>query len=86
MFSCGVFSPALTLHQARLKLEFQFAGTGSGEGRVNRPRSRHCNRLNSRKPGHPPMPQRVTLFAREGDAESPRLSRGAFLLLTKIPW
>src|SRR5258708_19877179 len=76
-----VFSRALTLLQARLTLKFQFAGKGSGEGRVNRPRSRHCNRLKSRKPGHPPMPQRAALFARKSHAIRPKLSRGAFLLL-----
>jgi hypothetical protein len=36
---------ALTRCDARHTLDFQFAGMGSGEGRENRPRSRHCNRL-----------------------------------------
>src|SRR5882724_9205587 len=56
---------------ARHTLEFQFAGMGSGEGRANRPRSRHCNRLKSRKPGHPLMPQRPALFARRSAAAKP---------------
>src|SRR6267143_7115276 len=77
----NVFKHALTLSQTQHTLEFQFAGRGSGEGRANRPRSRHCNRLKSRKPGHPPMPQRAALFARKSDAGSPKVSRGAFLLL-----
>src|SRR6267378_7106352 len=80
MFSRAVFSGALTLQRARHTLEFQFAGKGSGEGRVNRPRSRHCNRLKSRKPGHPPVPQKAALFARRSDAGSPKVPRGAFLL------
>src|SRR6266446_1667086 len=41
---------------------------GSGEGRANRPRSRHCNRLKSRKPRHPLMPQKPALFARRSAA------------------
>src|SRR5229473_8471819 len=81
IFSRAIFSRALTLHLARHTLKIQFAGKGSGEGRVNRPRSRHCDRLNSRKPGHPSMPQRAALFARESDAGSPKVSRGAFLLV-----
>src|SRR5882762_11800200 len=76
-----IFSRALTLHLARHTLKIQFAGKGSGEGRVNRPRSRHCDRLKSRKPGHPSMPQRAALFARKSDARSPKVSRGAFLLV-----
>ena len=75
------FEHALTLSHARHTLEFQFAGMGSGEGRANRPRSRHCNRLKSRKPGHPPMPQRAALFARKSHAIRPKVSRGAFLLM-----
>src|SRR5882762_8128292 len=61
---------------------------GSGEGRANRPRSRHCNRLKSRKPGHPPVPQRSALFARKSAAASPRLSRGAFFCCANeiAPW
>src|SRR6266851_2404172 len=81
IFSCAVFSHALTLQRARHTLKFQFAGKGSGEGRANRPRSRHCDRLKSRKPGHPPMPQKAMLFARKSDAGSPKVSRGAFLLM-----
>src|ERR1700720_1938658 len=81
ILSHAIFSRALTLHLARLTLKIQFAGRGSGEGRVNRPRSRHCDRLKSRKPGHPPVPQKAALFARRSDARSPRVSRGAFLLL-----
>src|SRR5437762_5912075 len=51
IFSRAILSRALTLHPARHTLEIQFAGKGSGEGCVNRPRSRHCDRLKSRKPG-----------------------------------
>src|SRR5712664_117746 len=85
-FSCAVFtrailSRALTLQRTRHTLKFQFAGKGSGEGRVNRPRSRHCDRLKSRKPGHPSVPQKAVLFARKSDAASPRVSRGAFLFV-----
>src|SRR6266852_1886688 len=80
MLRRAVFSRALTLRRLRHTLKFQFAGKGSGEGRVNRPRSRHCDRLKSRKPGHPPVPQRAALFARESDAIRPKVSRGAFLL------
>src|SRR6266481_2565615 len=83
IFSCAVFSHALTLPRARHTLKFQFAGKGSGEGRANRPRSRHCDRLKSRKPGHPPMPHRAALFARRSDAGSPKVSRGAFLLVKR---
>src|SRR5437660_9612101 len=78
--SRAIFSPALTLPRVRLRLKIQFAGKGSGEGRVNRPRSRHCDRLKSRKPGHPPVPQKAALFARRSDAGSPKVPRGAFLL------
>src|SRR5882762_4897515 len=80
IFGRAIFSRALTLHLARHTLKIQFAGKGSGEGRVNRPRSRHCNRLKSRKPGHPSMPQRAALFARKSDAGSPKVSRGAFFV------
>src|SRR5437762_13238402 len=81
IFSRAIFSRALTLHLARHTLEIQFAGTESGEGRANRPRSRHCDRLKSRKPGHPSMPQRAALFARKSDAGTPKVSRGAFSLV-----
>ena len=38
----------LTLPRARLRLPFDnLAGLGSGEGRENRPRSRHCDRRNA---------------------------------------
>src|SRR3984893_11357051 len=60
------FADALTHWQARHTLDFQFAGMGSGEGRENRPRARHCNRLKSRKPGYPPMPQRLRRSSPEG--------------------
>src|SRR6267378_6579720 len=76
-----VFEHALTLSHARHTLEFQFAGRGSGEGRANRPRSRHCNRLKSRKPGHPPVPQKAALFARRGVAAKPQgFSWGFFVV------
>src|ERR1700682_1718195 len=81
IFSCAASSHALTLQRLRHTLEFQFAGKGCGEGRVNRPRSRHCDRLKSRKPGHPLVPQNAALFARKSYAGSPKLSRGAFLLV-----
>src|SRR6266851_8093606 len=80
-FSFPVCSRALTLLRAQHTLNFQFAGKGSGEGRVNRPRSRHCDRLKSRKPGDPPVPQKAALFARKSDAIGPKVSRGAFLLV-----
>src|SRR5580658_6995261 len=58
----------------------KFAGNGSGEGRANRPRSRHCNRLQSRKPGHPSKPRKHPRFSRERAQVKPRRhSRGAFL-------
>ena len=38
----------------------------------------------SRKPGHPPLAQRPALFARKGEAGSPRASRGAFSFFGKI--
>src|ERR1700732_5109658 len=79
ILSHAIFSRALTLHLARLTLKIQFAGKGSGEGRVNRPRSRHCDRLKSRKPGHPPAPQRVCAFREKKHRREPhRNSRGAF--------
>src|ERR1700682_572327 len=81
IFSCTVFCRALTLQRLRHTLEFQFEGKGCGEGRVNGPRSRHCDRLKGRKPGHPPVPQNAALFARKSYAGSPKLSRGAFLLV-----
>src|SRR5260370_16965738 len=76
----AVFCRALTLRRARHTLKFQLAGRGSGEGRVNRGRDGHCDRLKSRKPGHPPVPQRAALFARRSDAASPKVSRGAFFV------
>jgi hypothetical protein len=66
----------LTVKCTRLTLIFQFAGKGSGEGRANRPRSRHCDRLKGRKPGHPPMPQKPALFARKSSGKS----------LTDVSW
>src|SRR6266850_7623282 len=80
-----VFEHALTLSHARHTLEFQFAGRGSGEGRANRPRSRHCNRLKSRKPGHPLVPQRYASFARKSAAAKPLVdSWGFFVALMKL--
>jgi iron complex transport system substrate-binding protein len=73
---------ALTLPDVRLTLLFQFAGMGSGEGRENRPRSRHCNRLNRRKPGYPPAPHRDCAFREKKRRRQPhRTSHGAFSLL-----
>src|SRR5882672_4756671 len=58
---------------------------GSGEGRVNRPRSRHCDRLKSRKPGHPPEPQRAALFARRSAAAKPQgFSWGFFIAILEL--
>ena len=37
----------------------------------------------SRKPGHPPLAQRPAPFARKGEAESPRASRGAFSFFSR---
>src|SRR3981189_3697772 len=70
-----VFEHALTLSHARHTLEFQFAGRGGGEGRANRPRSRHCNRLKSRKPGHPPVPRRLRFSREEAPSLSPIAAR-----------
>ena len=56
----------------------QFAGKGSGEGRENRPRSRHCNRLKSRKPGYPPVPRFAKLLARRSCAGCPTKLAGHF--------
>src|SRR5713226_2508849 len=80
----GVAGAHLTHPPPPHTLKFQFAGPGSGEGRVNRSRSRHCDRLKCRNPGHPPALMRAVLFARKSDAASPRVSRGAFLLLQRI--
>src|SRR5713226_4167194 len=80
----GVAGAHLTHPPPPHTLKFQFAGPGSGEGRVNRSRSRHCDRLKCRKPGHPPALMRAVLFARKSDGASPRVSRGAFLLLRRI--
>ena len=52
-----------------------FAGKGSGEGRANRPRSRHCNRLQSRKPGYPPVPRRLRFSREEARSLSPIAAR-----------
>jgi len=58
---------------------------GSGEGRANRPRSRHCDRLKSRKPGHPPEPQRTALFARRSAAAKPQgFSWGFFIAILEL--
>src|ERR1700682_6478173 len=75
LFSHSIFSRALTLHLARHTLEIQFAGKGSGEGRANRPRSRHCDRLKSRKPGYPPMPRGLRLSREEVASLSPIAAR-----------
>src|SRR5260370_16915982 len=76
-FSCAVFtrailSRALTLQRTRHTLKFQFAGKGSGEGRVKRPRSRHCDRLKTRKPGPPSVPQKPFLFPTTSHPETPQ--------------
>src|SRR5207247_1540959 len=48
--------------------------------------SRHCDRLKSRKPGHPSVPQRAALFARKGNAGSPLgVSWGFFVGQWKFP-
>src|SRR5713101_9167188 len=75
IFSCAVFSHALTLPRARHTLKFQFAGKGSGEGRANRPRSRHCDRLKSRKPGYPPVPRGLRFSREEAPSLSPNAAR-----------
>src|SRR5216683_4252420 len=82
----GVAGAHLTHPPPPHTLKFQFAGPGSGEGRVNRPRSRHCDRLKCRKPGHPPALMRAVLFARKSDAASPRVSRGAFFVVAEDFW
>jgi iron complex transport system substrate-binding protein len=53
----------------------QFAGRGSGEGRENRPRSRHCDRLKGRKSGYPPLPCNAAFFARKNAVSSPIAAR-----------
>src|SRR5712692_6185431 len=86
IFSCAVFSHALTLPRARHTLKFQFAGKGSGEGRANRPRSRHCDRLKSRKPGHPPHAAQGRALREKERCRKPQgVSWGFFVGKVKIP-
>ncbi len=72
----------LTPHRARLRLPFDnLAGLGSGEGRENRPRSRHCDRRKKcRKSGRPPTPPLPALFARKSEAMRSTILVGLFLL------
>ena len=69
---------SLTPFRVRHTLNFQFAGMGSGEGREIRPRSRHCKRLQGRKPGYPPMPQRLRALREKGRCQTPRCLVGFF--------
>ena len=57
---------------------------GSGEGRENRPRSRHCDRLKSRKPGYPPMPQRLCALREKESWRCAPVSRGAFFFALRL--
>jgi iron complex transport system substrate-binding protein len=52
-----------------------FEGTERGEGCENRPRSRHCNRLKSRKSGYPFVPRNAAFFARKSAVSSPTAAR-----------
>src|SRR5258707_83026 len=72
----SLFSQASPLHDIKI----QVRGIAARDRRRFGPRSRHCDRLKSRKPGHPLMPQRSVLFARKSAAARPQVSRGAFLL------
>src|SRR5258708_38587892 len=54
---------------------FFVAGGGGGRGRATRPRPRHCNRLQSRKPGHPPVPRRLRFSREEAPSLSPSAAR-----------
>src|SRR5258708_626909 len=51
---------------------------GSGEGRANRPRSRHCNRRNAVSQDTLPGRCLLALFARKGVALRPIFSWGVF--------
>ena len=56
-----------------------------GKCRVNRPRSRHCDRLKRRQPGYPLKPQTLRVLRERGHGpiQGPD-SRGAFLLLAQL--
>src|SRR5262249_9926202 len=68
----------LTRRCWQLKLSIQIAGKGSGEGRVIRPRSRHCNRLTA--VSQATLPCRGSRnSSREGVAPLARNSRAIFV-------
>src|SRR5208282_1167557 len=71
---------ALTLPNPRHTLNFQFAGKGSGEGRENRPRSRHCNRLNVPRARLPSRAAEASAFREKKRCQKPQgVSRGFFV-------
>src|SRR6266478_837217 len=65
---------------------FIFAGKGSGEGRANRPRSRHCERLKSRKPGYPPVPRGLRFSREEAPSLSPSAARMGLFRWRPFQW
>ena len=71
----------LTLPHPRHTLSFQFAGKGSGEGRENRPRSRHCNRLNEPQARLPSRAAEASAFREKKRSQvAPRCLAGLFCL------
>src|SRR2546430_14351319 len=69
--------------------EFSIGSRGSGEGRVNRPRSRHCDRLEQPSARSPSLGAESRALREKGRGRKPRAPRGAFLIFAKIspqPW
>src|SRR5262252_9275902 len=67
----------LTPPHSRLTLNFQLAAGEAGKAvRIGRGPATVIG-SSSRKPGHPPLAQRLAPFARKNAAGSPRGSRGA---------
>ena len=60
---------------------FSICRHGSGEGRENRPRSRHCKRLKAVSQTTLPCRRGCALFARKSAACGPVVSRGIFFVL-----
>src|SRR6266478_1347219 len=85
IFNRVTFSPALTLPRARHKLKFQFAGKGSGEGRVNRPRSRHCDRLKAVSQATLPCRRGPRSSRERAMPSAPSCLVGLFCSCSKIP-
>lgn len=74
----------MTLSRARLTLSFQLAAGEAGKAvRIGRGPATVIG-SSSRKPGHPPLAQRPALFARKGEAGSPRASRGAVFVFGEV--